>query len=292
MMVAIVSVSLVSCGGDDDDNGANGNGSNGNGTDNLEAQIFVGYWHSENAEYDFLFNEDGSCIAFANWNTAPKSGRWSYDKNSKKLTTTIGGNNWLINVNSSNYWAGINMGSYATVEYYPSDLHFLWRSCLIRYKWNEVNGDDSFSFSFDQVQNTTDSYIQLYGYNDYGYDMSFIMGFYKPVRFDLGWRWVVDGFDVDPTYANMKIENCKRVGDKFTATFSQTVEYNCSIAYHEEWEYNGEISSGETKWTYNESKDESTGLTMTVTDLDKSNPVITIEHAKSGYKATYKGIKK
>ena len=180
------------------------------------------------------------------------------------------------------------MGSYTTVSYYPSDLHYFWRSCLTKYEWYQVDGDDTFSFSFDQVVYTTDSYIQLSGH-----DMSFIMGFYKPISFTFSDpRIVVDGFDTYPTYANMKIEKCKFAGDEFTATFSQTVEYNYSIAYHEVWLYNGVIYPGEIEYIWDESTDEATGLTMTVTDFDKSSPVITIEHAKSGYKATYNGFKK
>lgn len=276
-------LTLGACSSSSDEEGESSNGSN-----SQESKNFLGYWHSENEDYDFLFNEDGSCIAYANWDAAPESGRWSYDEKSKTLTSTIGGNSWLINSSSSYSWTGINMGSYRTVSYYHSDIHYLWRSCLTRYKWNQVDGSDSFSFSFDQVDGASDSYIYLFGnYGDYYYnDMSFVMGFWeiKEVTYNLPNYYTYDGFEVYPQSAKMKIYNCMLDDDKFTATFDQTVEYVLSILYH----YNPKNIEQDVY----EQTNKSTGMAMTVTDFGKSSPILTIEDAKTGYKATYKGTKK
>lgn len=274
-------LTLGACSSSSDEEGESSNGSN-----SQESKNFLGYWHSENEDYDFLFNEDGSCIAYANWDAAPKSGRWSYDEKSKTLTSTIGGNSWLINSSSSYSWTGINMGSYRTVSYYHSDIHYLWRSYLTKYKWNQVNGDDSFNFSVDQERETGDSYIKLCGYNETYSDLSFVMGFWRITDYHFGDpNNVLDNIYQNLKYAEMKIYNCQYGGDKFTATFDQTVKFEYAISFHRIDFY------FETTTDWQEVTDETT-LTITVTDLGKSSPILTIEDAKTGYKATYKGSKK
>lgn len=145
MMVAIVSVSLVSCGGDDDDNEANGNGTNGNGTEKSEAQKFVGCWVADNEDNKWMFFPDNSCT-FINtdgtgWEVWRYSGRWSYDEKSKMLTASTSEEriSCLINYSSDYTWTGIDMGGNSTVAFSRDDMGTV-REYLNGKIWKGANG--------------------------------------------------------------------------------------------------------------------------------------------------------
>lgn len=156
--IMMLSVSFVSCGGDDDDEEISSSVSNS------EASQFVGTWYTENTKgfpTVYQFWEDGCAYIYqpsstSNYNSSNTvnlgSGhaddedhtdnyKWTYDSSTKTLATTITNKSPLGPSSSSGYY-----GSTFTVTSYGDGF---WSGYI-------QSGDDVYSYTFTRV--TTNLY--------------------------------------------------------------------------------------------------------------------------------------
>lgn len=279
LFIFSVCLTLAACGPDDDTN------SPSSPVPDDESKNFLGYWHMVNGDYDFLFNEDGSCIAYDTYSNTSKSGQWNYDKSTRMLSTNVG--TWLIASNSSSNWLGTNTGTYSVANYVRSDLHHLWQAYLTKYRWDKKEGDDlwndSFNFTFDQVNYTTDTSIYLSG-SEYS-DMSFVTSTMS-LSVSMS-EFIVDDVSLYPKSATMSIGNVKLLDGQFTAYLTQVVKYDCCVTFHG-YDDDGYKGNSQTKWS---EETDDVSLNITLTQINTNNPSLTFEYKGTKF-ASYKGIKK
>ena len=105
MIMALVCVGFTSCGSDDDDN-----------VSGSISWLLNGTWTESNGIRKWTFYKDGTCrfeVDNQTWspktgyvsNWTSKNGQWSYDDNTKVLSTTLSWN-WVIVSHSDNMWTG------------------------------------------------------------------------------------------------------------------------------------------------------------------------------------------
>ena len=140
LLIMMVMPIMNSCGGDDD------NDSSVNQSPiQTERDKFVGVWCENASNHVFLFLNDGTCADFFSgvgfgWMKFNRNGAWEYNSAEKKLSTTLSGSSWIIEILKENTWSGKN-GLYtegfnrATYCYLLGG--FLWN--------NHGSGEDEFS---------------------------------------------------------------------------------------------------------------------------------------------------
>ena len=109
MMVAAVGLTFTSCGDDDDDNGGASGGA---------SWLLKGTWTESSGIRKWTFYKDGTCtfeVDNQTYNPTKKQkeshwtsydGQWSYDNNTKVLSTTLNSWNWVIVSQSDDMWTG------------------------------------------------------------------------------------------------------------------------------------------------------------------------------------------
>lgn len=105
-MLAITTIIFTSCGSDDDDAGASSSSWLTNGT-----------WTESSGIRKWTFKKDGTCIFevddqtwtpstgyVSHWSS--QTGQWSYDDNTKVLSTNVLSWTWVVVSQSDNMWTG------------------------------------------------------------------------------------------------------------------------------------------------------------------------------------------
>lgn len=146
MMVAILSVGVASCGDDEiEPQKEDPQHPNESDVDYLPQSSlqFVGYWHGNGNNYDFLFLPTGVCFQYNNWNSKwIGDGHWSFNPETSLLSTTISNYSWVINIVTENDWSGVRFGgkgaqSYSRSEYLSYDFV---NGYLRKTMWKTVSG--------------------------------------------------------------------------------------------------------------------------------------------------------
>ncbi len=159
LIIALCSVSLISCGGDDNndepipENTTTEETSESNLPD--EAKAFVGYWvGSSNGTYCFF--DDGTAFTHYENNSYDykKFGYWTYDIDTKILATTFTqpykGNaiQWSITLSNENVWTGISVSG--TPVTYNKNVSGYFYYMLSSSSWTATDGS---TISFDSYYN-------------------------------------------------------------------------------------------------------------------------------------------
>lgn len=147
LIMALCSMSLISCGGDDSndepvpENTTTSESPESNLPD--EAKAFVGDWSSD------LF---GSCIFFSDGYAKVDGGNgyWTYDVETKILATTLGNRyglyQWQVTLSNENTWTGIGMWDEESYVFYKKQeaSYSIWyyiRNFLSGSAWKDSNGN-------------------------------------------------------------------------------------------------------------------------------------------------------
>lgn len=130
MMVSMLSIGFISCGGDDDE-APGGNEQVESPEDNLpeSSKGFVGYWRNSQdnlvTSNDFVFFGDGSCDRYNTYNGRfLDGGYWTFNDITKILATTVGEWQWEVTLSNSETWAGLSLGSAKTQTFKRDDSRY------------------------------------------------------------------------------------------------------------------------------------------------------------------------
>ncbi len=160
MLLGCAPMALTSCGGDDDEPDKTVGVEDSNLPEGAEQ--FVGLWLNQGGRgYDFFFFQDGTATAYDRGTLYVEStGKWSFNKETSILATTIGGWQWQVTLVDDEDWAGIAFDSGVTQSFSKATTLDEIKAILESKHWEstdkserEITTDEGFTSSIVNAGN-------------------------------------------------------------------------------------------------------------------------------------------